>query len=358
MDSSIGVRYMLLNFTKKRWDKSFFPEKINHQLMFDPFCRVVSRIEYKPDLFYFDLNAEFIPDLIKDNSDLLTWEECCHQRALELLALNKDEYIMSWSGGIDSTTALIAIVKTWPSEALKKVKVFLSHASILENPNFFDKTVSRFSLLSSMQDVSYKLKERNAILITGELGDQLFGSDILGPGVEKFGDDVLRKDYKEYAHQIIDLWIRREGPGKQIFERFHPMVTEAPFPIKSTFDFFWWMNFSQKWQHVKYRFVEQSGWNLDAKYNQQIIHFFDTVNFQKWSLNNHDLKIGNNWASYKLEAKKFIVQFTGNALDMNQKKIPSLALRNFLVQKRIAVTSDLQEVKTDMELERYVRTSN
>lgn len=348
---------MLLNFTKKKWTKDFFPSQLPRTLLHDPFCRAVSRVSYKPDLFRFELCAEFIPDLLERKIDRLTWTECCDRRALELLKLDREKYLVSWSGGIDSTTMMISLMRTWSPRDLKRVKVLLSHSSIFENPRFFDRVISSFAIGTSVGDISGELRESGALLLTGELGDQLFGSDIMEPAVRAFGDDVLRRGYEDWAPKVIDRWTRVEGSGRAIFDRFAPIVDESPVPVKTVFDFFWWMNFSQKWQHVKYRFVEQAGWDLDMRYGKSVLHFFDTPEFQHWSVRNHDLKIGTDWMSYKRAAKDFIVDFTKNSDDHLQRKIPSLALRNFLVEKRIAVTSDYKAIRTEEELAPYVRSA-
>lgn len=348
---------LLLNFTKKKFSPFFLENKIPQKFLYDPFCRTISRLEFKPDFFNCDLKAEYLPDFFKQKKPLLNWEDCCHQRAKELLNLKKNHYIFSWSGGIDSTTMMVAILNTWPDSMKEKLIIYLSHSSIYENPDFFYKYLSKLKLKTSMVDISQKLINKNSLLVTGEMGDQLFGSDIVAPAVAAFGDNILKSPYADGVPRIIDSWTRREGTGKDIFEHFHPIVSESPIPIKTSFDFFWWFNFSQKWQHVKYRFVEQSSWNLNAIYEREILHFFDTPEFQNWSIHNHDKKIGATWLSYKIAAKEYIAKHTKNKAVMIQPKVPSLALRNFLLRKRIAVTSDFKEITSDKELEKYVRFS-
>lgn len=349
-------RPKLLNFTKKKWSSKFLKGSLPHELLFDPFCRTVSRINFKPDLFHYELKAEFLPRFIGSVSPSLSWEECCHRRALELLSMNRSRYYISWSGGIDSTVMIISILQTWPAEELKKIHILLSHTSVQENPSVFDLCIARFPLVSSLGNITNRLLlHTDALMVTGELGDQLFGSDIIAPAAASLGDSVIRGNYKDLAPKIIDLWVGQEGKGRAIFEHFHPIVEECPFPVRTTHDFFWWMNFSQKWQHVKYRFVELCEWDLHAKYGEQLLHFFDTPEFQRWSLDNHDLKIRSTWQSYKFAAKEFIVAFTKNKDDLRQEKKPSIALRHFLVEKRLAVNAQLKAIESESELESYVR---
>ncbi|NJM09931.1 MAG: hypothetical protein HC883_03300 [Bdellovibrionaceae bacterium] len=280
----------LLNYTRKyALDVDFMPRP---ELYMPPFERVISRLKYKPDLFHFELRSEPISDLLAMKPSGLTWEECCLRRASDLLKLKKDRYYISYSGGIDSTVAIVSILRTWPAEDLKKITILMSHQSIEENPTFFDQHICQFPFRHYVLGISEQLIEENALLVSGELGDQLFGSDILMSACEAFGDQVLREDYRIAAPKILDLVLRRRADkaGRPIFDHFHPIVEECPFPIRTSHDFFWWYNFTQKWQHVRYRFLEMIDWNLDARYGSHVQTFFDSVDFQLWSLENHDKK--------------------------------------------------------------------
>jgi hypothetical protein len=345
---------VLLNFTKKKWERTFLAGRVPPELQFDPFFRTISRLRARPDIFQYARGAEYLPDFLREKSRSRTWQECCHHRAEELLRLNRDQYLLSWSGGIDSTVMLVAMLEVWPEEALKRTKVWMSHSSFYENPAFFDQFVSRFSLASSMAEVSEDLLSGDTLLVTGELGDQLFGSDIMGPAAEALGDGVLRRNYQDWAAKVIDCWNRIPGSGNALFERFEPIVAECPFPVRTVFDFFWWFNFSQKWQHVKFRFMEDRSWNLNARYGEKVLHFFDTPDFQRWSIANHDMKIGKGWSSYKHAAKEYIFAFTKNREDLLLRKVSSLPLRTFLVEKRIAITADLTAVQKEEDLIDYL----
>ena len=67
------------------------------------------------------------------------------------------------------------------------------------------------------------------------------------------------------------------------------MWTIPPVEIETIFDLFWWCNFCFKWQDVDSRmiftFSDTSDW-------RSTISFFNTENFQKWSIVNHDV---NEW---------------------------------------------------------------
>ena len=80
----------------------------------------------------------------------------------------------------------------------------------------------------------------------------------------------------------------------------------SPVDIKTIFDLFWWCNFCFKWQDVDSRmiftFSETSQWG-------STISFFNTDDFQKWSIVNHDVKHGGTWKTYKQPAKDYINKY-------------------------------------------------
>lgn len=325
------------------------------ELGFHPFYRAVSRLDYRTELFNSKKGAEPVKEIINLSLPSWSFEECCLHRARELLDQNREHYEISYSGGIDSTVMVVSLLRVWPEEALKKITMRLSHQSINENPSFFDQHISRFQIRSSFEEMSEVLLHSNALMVTGELGDQAFGSDLLMAPCRMFGDSILKADYREVAPKIIELAVGRPDVGRAIFEYFHPIVEECPFPIRTAFDFFWWFNFTQKWQLVKYRYCRDENWNLEATLGKHVLHFFDTPYFQKWSLNNHDLKIQDSWLSYKMPAKKFIYEYTKDENQLALAKIQSMGFINLLDIRRIAITSDNKAVERYEDLEKYVR---
>lgn len=303
-----------------------------------PFCRMVSRIHYKPDYLRHRLSSEFIPDLLKMNRRAPSWREACLSRAREIFDTHSGPLYLAWSGGIDSTTMAASLLEVATPEERSRLTIVLSHHSVLENPSYFENHLLKFPKVNILCDISNMLIEKKTVLITGELGDQLFGSDFLI-------DADFSKPYQDSVPQML---------GPVAFERLHPIVTEAPFPIRTTHDFFWWFNFSQKWQFVKYRAYEHTTWNMQARYGNSFSHFFDSVDFQLWSLQNHDLKHGGDWASYKSAAKDFLVELTRDEAQRHLKKWQSLEKTYLVSENRLAVDEDQNPIGTFEELEPYV----
>jgi hypothetical protein len=323
------------------------------RLLYHPFHRAISRTSYRADLFRYENRCETIAALKAMPRLGKTWEQCCLDRAREILNGKRSEYILSYSGGIDSTSMLASFLTVATEEEKKKIVLFMSAHSVAENPTFFSRYCAGLEWRSSLQEISSDLEGSDRLLLTGELGDQLFGADLLALGAARYGDAILFEDYRTAAPKIIELQTRAAGTGSAIFEHFHPIVEECPFPIRTAHDFFWWFNFTQKWQHVKYRFVTHSSWDLRARYGAQIAHFFDHPDFQRWSPENHDLKIGKTWDSYKLAAKDFLYAVTGDEAQRKLKKVQSLEKTFVLSENRIAVDSHLRPLTQTPELEAY-----
>lgn len=345
---------MLLALTKR---PSFsIASLLNNPLLAQfPFESGISRLNYKPDLFRFDLKSERINEITSTPKSSLSWEECCAERALSLLKLGKQRYYLSFSGGIDSTTALVAMLKYWPASEIEKIFVVMTETSILENQNFFDKYVSKLNIVHAQAQNASRLLHDDSVFLSGELGDQLFGSDILHEACEYFGEDCLHKDYKQFTPKLIAERGLGAKQGGAIFERISPIVEECPFPIRTMHDFFWWYNFTQKWQYVKFRHMELYDWDLSKRYGSHVLHFFDSIEFQKWSLQNHDLKIRKDWESYKFTAKEFIYEFTKHKPDLNLKKVQSLKRTYMLSRLRVGITAQFKPLYNLDDLKPYVR---
>ena len=60
--------------------------------------------------------------------------------------------------------------------------------------------------------------------------------------------------------------------------------------------------------------------------------FFNTVEFQLWSMNNLDKRIKDHWRTYKWPAKDVIFEFTGDA-DYRENKIKHRSLQSLLSKR-------------------------
>ena len=254
-----------------------------------------------------------------------TYEDICDQTASDIISnavISNKKIRVLWSGGIDSTLILATFLKRGRQDLLE---VGLSIESIAENYNFYKNHLLGQITLIPATDLK-SMASNNHILVGGEYNDQLLGSNLLSTfvkyyGVSKLHDDFnldcLRKVFSSRYTKNIDIWI----------DIYLSISEKSPVKIQTNLDFHWWINFSCKWQGLYYRLASyfSEDYNLENYY-----HFFQTEDFQRWSLLNHSQEF-NRWEDYKKICKDLIWKFDKDDHYRNNKvKLESLT---FLAQK-------------------------
>lgn len=304
-----------------------------------PYTQMVNRVLIDQlDPFHYTLACEPISEILKLPSTTKSFGDTAEERANSMKKLDQPIYIM-YSGGIDSTSAVIAFLRTWSTEELKRVYILASHHSAYEFPQFWNVVVDKFRgrILPSFKHAEYYCDR--GYLVTGEHGDQVFGSDVIRSIVEVFGDEGIHRPWQEIMPTI---YRNSFGPDivKPFIERYEQTLSACPFPIRESYDWIWWFNFTNKWQHVKYRLIAHKSWRNPKESYQKVRHFYDTPAWQRWSFDNHDKKIGATYDTYKLAAKEYIVGCTGFTDYLKKPKVGSLS--------QIFATSEIYEaIDTD-----------
>ena len=131
----------------------------------------------------------------------------------------------------------------------------------------------------------------------------------------------------EYFNKNYKDWIKIYATEKEldyieIIEQCERAFEYYKLPVKTFPEWSWFMNLAVKWNYVKI-----NPFSILGKYSDRVINFFDTIDFQKWSLNNFDtLNVLNQTIpnEYKLPLKKIIENYTkDNNYTKNKGKIGS-----------------------------------
>jgi len=218
-----------------------------------------------------------------------TFEQICDERVEELTNLavgSNGNLVVMWSGGIDSTTALVSILKN--ERARGRLKVLLNKKSIGEYPYFYFNFIKDKLNYQIVEDPK-RFMNSSDVNITGEIGDQLFGSAAF---YDAYNAGALFKPYKEFYSPVFVSLLEEQ-------------FAKCPVPLTTTAEAMWWVNFSMKYQNVQLRIYPSVllSWG-------SVVHFFDTEDFQLWSMNNPDKKIKDDLKSYKFTAKDVIYEYT------------------------------------------------
>ena len=281
-----------------------------------PFYSTVSRLDYKPDAFDNALCCQTMKELLSYPDHKKTFEEVCLDRAEELKLLDGTIYVM-WSGGIDSTSILTAIFRTFSRADLDRVIVLCDDRSIKENANYF-KLIIKNKVKVQLSTAELEPLLKKGWIITGELGDQIFGHDMVMFAVYKSGDSAMHENWEKHVPDVFESMV--PGGAKYIYEVVSPIINEAPFKIKTVHEFGWWYNISQKWQHVKLRFLTSSKWEDPKNNYAKLIHFYDSVDFQLWSIYGNEEKVGKKFKTYKNVSKEFSITWSKDFDFINKEK--------------------------------------
>jgi len=273
----------------------------------------------------FHISYDSIPTVGKFNK---SWEECCMDAAKELWKSGKPIELF-WSGGIDSSGALIALLETKSNSDVLNIRY--TQDSIDEFPLMWEKMVKGKNnpLPHKEMLVNTLFENHDIIKVTGECGDQCFGSDALHANLDKYADDWETiftwpngKLFNKSSDAPKDSEQNYKNKKSQLVEILFENVDYSPVEIKTIFDLFWWCNFCFKWQDVNSRMIFTFSTTTEW---QSTISFFNTENFQKWSIINHDIKHGGTWETYKQPAKEYINKYIKDeTYRKNKTKEPSL----------------------------------
>jgi hypothetical protein len=288
-----------------------------------------------------------------------SFEQICEERAKELLQLSiksNRKIVIMYSGGIDSTLIVVAFMKICTQRELKQnFVVLMNDGSVCENRNFYNNYIKKYMHV----DVSYKFPfyvgHPNYIVVTGEGNDQLFGSAVsriymVDRGSEELfseinndivRDFITRKMYSNLEKSKQTELSRFERDGDRIFRILQEVIDKSPVPITTPYQYFWWINFTLKWQSVYVRilsFVEGIRRNT-IRLEDNFFMFFSSPDFQLWAMNNTDKLIGNTWNTYKQPCKEIIYNFNKDS-EYYREKVKMGSLAKIVIQKKSVYAID------------------
>ena len=299
-------------YTPIRSNKAYFND--NDALAI--FCRKTNTPFLRDRFGYLNqfskINISEQNDIFPSSNFTKTLEELMITRATIVAQLikesNKKLYVL-WSGGVDSTSILLAMLAVLDRKDYERFGIVHTESSIEEYPKLYKylKTINieLYQLDGSFFfDEWYKVAEEHYV-ISGYPADQLFGS-------------IIHQDYPGLYFTDWRDWIKE----KIAIEQFSNAFNYYNLPITTFGEFTWFMNFSTRWHIVNKDILRHIG-----KQESNTINFFDTKEFQDWSVSNFD-KLHrydqNNAKYYKLELKQFCNKiFPDNDYYLNKGKVDS-----------------------------------
>ncbi len=365
------MTHSLLVYTGR--NRAATPQLRHRDLFVYPFSHIISRTKHDLGFFNFHLVSESVEHLSRlhgtvriPSDSVIGFSEIADKRACEIERLSKElnrpSIFVFWSGGIDSTAALVGLLRNLSKEGLQNLTVVLTVQSILENPAFYVETVSALKTLNYFEAWPRLLSNPDALVVTGELGDQIMGAGMLLASYKEYGADFLASDYRKNGPQALAEFFKSDTrrvsiDADKMFAFLRPIADEAPIQIRSVFDFFWWFNFTQEWQFAKLKFLETAETPLAGVQLSQVQHYFDTVDFQLWSISTVEERLPKSWKDYKRAAKAYIDSYSKQSSSQGLIKRQSLKHTYFLQKFRQGVSAAFESVDEKVDLEKYMRLS-
>jgi hypothetical protein len=269
-----------------------------------------------------------------------SYEDICNERARELIErANKMDvsiYVL-WSGGIDSTLLLVSLLKNANDVEKERIVVLLSEESIMEYPKFYHEHI-RGKLRKEPSAAFPYIVGTKHLFVSGELNDQIMGAAVPHGLMGMYGDDII---HRPRTRDIIFEFYNRKAQNPEITNRyldlFDRVVAASPVTLHTYFDYFWWINFTMKWQLAYLRIltftVPRNISALTPEYlATRYVSFYDTDDFQLWSMLNLDMKVKDTWPTYKWVCKDIIYDYTHDA-DYRDTKIKRGSLVSIMRQQ-------------------------
>ena len=251
----------------------------------------------------------------------MSFDDCAVDRAEQIYKKHKEFGVpirLSWSGGIDSSSALMGFIKLLGvTEARRCLEIAMTAEIFLENPLLWENVVRKenFKIVNALQFPDQW--DRGVIMVNGEGGDQVHGTDIYRGLVKRYGEGAMRIEWNEA--NIVEFIKFRDSTLTDKEAEFLGgllinQVRQSPLDIVTFADFWWWLNFTCKWASTFYRLLTKSPNPISYELvDNYFFPFYNSKNFQLWSMHKREEKHKGNWATYKWKSKEFVANTSGCA---------------------------------------------
>ena len=181
------------------------------------------------------------------------------------------------------------------------------------------------------------------MFISGENADQLFGSQVNDEFALNRPYADLFKPIATAQGDIIDFFTNKLTESKKqyaerIFLLFKKIIDAAPIELDTIYKFFWWINFTTKWQSVYMRAIPYSSNPTSIKLEENYTTFYNPPEFQLWAMNNTNSFVKDTANTTKYIPKEYIYNFNKDEHYLKKPKIGSLG--RMLERKKIGLTID------------------
>jgi len=247
-----------------------------------------------------------------DNTFKKTFAEITNQQCCTWLQEKNDRpWLIFWSGGIDSTVIVTAILKNTTAADRENIRIVCNRASIYELPRFFYNHIQpNFELLPSPM-LGSDLFEKYHV-ITGDFADQLYGGGGLWEMMH-FTPEYLIRDLRSDPDRLLDFLSAGQDREFAVwyYECMLKNIDSVDVPVETYHDFWWWQFFNYSQSSIYLAAIATHSFDQNSMANYQYPDWFATDDYQQWAMNNNQLgiKYSQNLIDSKLASKQYIYEF-------------------------------------------------
>ncbi len=307
---------LLSNVDQKLRDELLFGIHMHPGGVYPRFNRNESKFQIRANPLY-----SFLPNL--SSLEKLDFSDITDKRALELLdkSRNFERVYLFWSGGIDSTLILCAILKNWSHADLEKLHIVLNKYSIEENL-FVYNTYIREKIKTVPTDKFFSGEinlDHNSVYVDGNVGDTvtylcLDYFDNAYPG-------YYNKPWRSNINVLVEFFSTYMDTqyGYEMYKRVVRSLNANNLEVETIYDFLWWITFN--WLHDKllYNILWQytpcvfsnENFNTQQFLEENMFQWFNSEDYQNWTVSTigTDLRIRDSISTNKYSFKKYIYDF-------------------------------------------------
>lgn len=235
-----------------------------------------------------------------------------------------------YSGGIDSVSILVSLLRTGNREFLDRLTIVCSRSSFHEAPRFYDRYIrDRFQIIDTDNFAVDPDDHDDIVVLDGEMGNQTMGSCGLYDFVRKGKFDQLAGHYDS----IKDIPMC--AGDRYIVDLVFESLPYAPVEISTLHDFFWWSNFNFKVDEVLLRklLTYTDAMTDDQRqrfFSKNLIRPYAHESMQRWSLASLEQRRHSLRMTTKYFPKKYIFDFDRDEIWYSQKREVPSSSRIFL----------------------------
>lgn len=255
----------------------------------------------------------------------LSFDECAIKRAKEIYnqhLLKNVPIRLSWSGGIDSSAALLSFIElVGIKEASNCIEIVMTNTSIMENPYIWEKIIRKENFKIINASYFKETVNSDAIIVNGECGDQIHGGDMPRHLFSLFGSKGLSTPvtednvyqlvkFRSNSPLIIPAGINHEDAIK-VTDILCKQFRNAPYYPETMNDALGMLNLTSKWSAVFYRLITKAGKNLTEDFiKDYYFPFYHNSDFQQWAMHPNGEKTKGSNETYKWKAKEYICRLS------------------------------------------------